>query len=189
MIARILCIFLLNFGPAAAQSIGEKTGVNQLIDRPPTANDLLLEIHQFDLFQQQASETAENRGDDGVKAIAKAESAAAEKRDEALLEVQKKAGLKFDFPEDTTQKRDNRLGGLSGSVAEVFIRQFYKVQQDEYNSVLSSLRRYLVKPDNDVVRSFAEKQMMVLEANLKKIDAARIQGPPKPAAKESPKKK
>ena len=189
MIAQILFIFFLTSGLAAAQSIGEKTGVNQLIDRPPTANDLLLEIHQFDLFQQQASETAENRGDDTVKAIAKAESAAAEKRDDALLEVQKKAGLKFDFPEDTTQKRDNRLGGLSGSVAEIFIRQFYKAQQDEYNSVLSTLRRYLVKPDNDVVSSFAEKQMMVLEANLKKIDAAQMQGPPKPPAKDLPEKR
>ena len=180
----IIIAVLLAASPVSAQSLGEKTGVNELLDKPPTATDVLLEIHQFDLFQQQVSDSADKRGDDGVKAVSKAASAAAGKRGNELLAVQKKAELKFAFPEDVSQARDNRLGGLSGSVAEVYIKNFYKAQHDEYESVLSTSKRYLAKPDNDVVRAFVEKQVPVLEADLKKLDVAQTVGPVKPAAKE-----
>ena len=177
---KILIAFLLLATPASAQSLGEKTGVNQLIDKPPTATDVLLEIHQFDLFQQQVSDSADKRGDDGVKAIAVAEANAAEKRGDALTEMQEKAGLTFKFPEEPSKTRDNRLGGLGGSVAEVYVREFYKAQHAEYDSVLSTLKRYLEKPDNDAVKAFVDKQIPLFEAGLKKIEAAETLGPSKP---------
>ena len=145
---------------------------------------MLLELHQFNLFQQQVLDTADKRGDDGVKTIATAEANAAETRGDALIDVQKKAGLKFDFPEASSQTRDNRLGGLSGSVAEVYVREFYDAQRAQYASVLSTLTRYVAKPDNDVVKAFAEKQKLIFEAGLKKLDAAQTEGPTKGIAKK-----
>ncbi len=181
---KIMLALLLLTTPAAAQSLGEKTGVNELIDRPPTATDVLLEIHQFNLFQSQVADSADKRGDDGIKKLAKDEAALAEKRDDALLGVQDTAGLKFAFPEDVSKARDNRLGGLAGSVAEVFVREYYDAQRAEYESVLSALKRYVAKPDNDLVKAFSEKQIPLLEAGLKTVEAAQTQGPAKPAAKE-----
>ncbi len=179
-----LIALLLSTSPVSAQSLGEKTGVNELMDKPPTATDLLLEMHQFNLFQSQVADSADKRGDDGIKKLAKDEAASAEKRDDALLEIQEKAGLKFAFPEDVSKARDNRLGGLGGSVAEVFVREYYDAQRAEYESVMSALKRYVAKPDNEVVKAFADKQIPLLEAGLKKVEAAQTQGPAKPAAKE-----
>lgn len=184
-----LIVCLLIASPAVAQSLGEKTGVNRLIDKPPTGSDVLLEIHQFNLFQQQVSDTADKRGDAGVKAVAIAEANAAEKRGDALLEVQEKAGLKFEFPEASSKTRDNRLGGLAGSVAEVFVSEFYEAQRAQYASVISTLTRYVAKPDNDVVKAFAEKQITQFETGLKNVEAAQTQGPVQAPSKGSPKNK
>ena len=43
----IVVILLLSLTAADAQTIGEWSGLNQLLGRPPTGADVLLEIHQF----------------------------------------------------------------------------------------------------------------------------------------------
>ena len=180
---RVLALFLLITLPASAQSLSESTGLNSLIQKPPTAEDLMLEMHQFDLFQLSISDVADKRGDDAIKSLAKTEAAAAEQRGDALIALQKKAGLSFAFPEEVNKARDNRLSGLGGSVAEIFVREYYAAQRAEYDSVLASLKRYVAKPDNDIVQAFAEKQIIMLEASLKKIETAQTEGPTKPAGK------
>ena len=168
----IIVALLLVSTPALAQSIGEKTGVNAMLDKPPTASDVLLGLHQFDLFQQQVAETADNRGDDALRKFSKTLSDAAGKRDDALAELNKKTKLGAKFPDDPNAMKSNRLAGLDGSVADVFVRGFYKAEVKEHESAISLLKRYLTKPDNDQVRTFAQKQLPVLETGLKQAEAA-----------------
>jgi hypothetical protein len=93
-------VLLLLASPAFAQSVVETTGINQMLDRAPTSTDVLLELHQFDLFQQNTTDSADKRGDAAVKKFALAESAAAETRDQLLTSLAKKAALKITFPEE-----------------------------------------------------------------------------------------
>jgi hypothetical protein len=130
--------------------LGEKTGVNQILDRAPTGIDVLVELNQFNLFQQSPTSSADKRGDRAVKKFAVSQSNAAEKRDKSLVALAGMAGVKIDYPEDPSVTRANALGGLDGSVA----------------------KRYLSKPDNDAIKIFAEKELPVFEAGLKAAEFA-----------------
>lgn len=158
---------MLMLTPMAAQTLGEKTGVNAMLDRAPTGSDVLLELHQFDLFEQGADETAQTRGDDALKQYSTSQSNAAGKRDDELAKLSKKAGLNLKFSEQPSQTRSDLLAGLEGSVGPAFVRKYYESQVTEFDAAVSLLQRYLQKPDTDEIKSFATKQLPVLETGQK----------------------
>jgi putative membrane protein len=161
--------FLFVANTANAESAMEKTGVDSVLGIAPTAADVLSEMHQFDLFEQGADETAQQRGDEGLKQFSTDHAGAAEKQDKHLAALAKKAGVNVEFPEEPSAGRSNRLAGLQGSVGPAFVRNYYEAQVAEHDSVLSVLRRYLEKPDNDEVKTFASKQIPALEASQKAL--------------------
>jgi hypothetical protein len=122
----IIAIFLLFTFPVSAQTIGEKSGLNGMLDRPPTGSDVLLELHQFDLFEQNVGDSADKRGDGALRKFAAGKSDAADKRDDQLSGVQKKARLTIELPKEPGTTRANRLGGLDGAVGPVYVRKFYE---------------------------------------------------------------
>jgi Domain of unknown function (DUF4142) len=162
-------LFVLAFvaNAANAESVMEKTGVDSMLGIVPTGADVLSEIHQFDLFEQGADETAQQRGDEGLKQFSTDHAGAAEKQDKQLAGLAKKASV--EFPEEPSAGRSNRLAGLQGSVGPAFIRNYYGAQVAEYASVLSVLRRYLEKADNEQIKTFASKQIPAFEASQKAV--------------------
>ena len=164
----IIAIFLAT-SPACAQSVSEKTGINQMLDRAPTGSDVLLELHQFDLFQQATTDSSDKRGDDAVKKFAVSQSDAAEKRDKQLAVLQKKTRLDIAFPDEPNADRSNRLAGLDGAVSEKYLANFYAAESTEFEAAISLLTRYSTKPDNDDIRQLAEKQLPVLRDGLKQL--------------------
>jgi putative membrane protein len=152
---------------AKSESVLEKTGIDGMLGVAPSAVDVLSEINQFDLFEQGADESAQQRGDDALKQFSSEHAEAAEKQDKQLAALAKKAGVNVELSKEPAGNASNRLAGLQGSVGSDFIRQYYGAQVSEYEQVLSLLRRYLEKPDNDEIRSFATKQISSLEASQK----------------------
>ncbi len=67
----IACLLIAAAGPAAAQSVGEKTGVNSLIGVSPSTQDFVTQGAISDLFEIQTSELALERADEPTKAFAK----------------------------------------------------------------------------------------------------------------------
>jgi putative membrane protein len=66
--AALCLIFAL---PAAAQSLGEKTGVNAMIGISPSTQDFVTEAANSDMFEIQSSQLALDRSTDpGIKAFA-----------------------------------------------------------------------------------------------------------------------
>ena len=170
---RIFAILLV-VSPVDAQSVAEKTGVNQMLDRAPTGSDVLLELHQFDLFQQGTTDSADKRGDDAVKKLAVAQSDAAEQRDKQLAVLQKKTRLEITFPDEPNVDRSNRLAGLDGAVGENYRANFYSAESTEFEAAISLLTRYSTKPDNDDIRQLAEKQLPVLQDGLKRLQLSAL---------------
>ena len=95
---RWIIAILLATSPACAQSVSEKTGINQMLDRAPTGSDVLLELHQFDLFQQATTDSSDKRGDDAIKKLAVSQSDAAEKRDKQLASFKRRRVSTYLFP-------------------------------------------------------------------------------------------
>ena len=129
----------------------------------------LLELHQFDLFQQATTDSSDKRGDEAVKKFAVSQSDAAEKRDKQLAVLQKKTRLDITFPDEPNADRSNRLAGLDGAVGEKYRANFYSAESTEFEAAISLLTRYSTKPDNDDIRQLAEKQLPVLRDGLKQL--------------------
>lgn len=153
--------------PVLAQTLGEETGISGMLGRPPTAADLLIDLHQFDLFEQGADEIAQQRGDDSLREFSRSHADAAAGHDKELVALGKKAGLKLEFSEDPDITASDQLAGLQGVVGPAFVREYYEAEASEYDSAVSALRRYLQKPDQDDVRAFAAKQLPAFEAGQK----------------------
>jgi len=158
--------------PAFGQSLGERTGIDAMLERPPTASDVLLELHQFDLFQDGVTDSTDKRGDAGVKKFADTQSDAADTRDQALATLGKKAGLAINFPDEPSLTRGDRLAGLDGSVGQAYVRAFYDAEAAEFTSALSLIDRYLTKPDNPDVAAFAAKIRPGLQRGLTQVEKA-----------------
>src|SRR3954467_1795757 len=99
--AVVIVLALLPFAsPALAESVMEKTGIDSALGLVPTGADVLTEIHQFDLFERQADDTAQMRGDDGLKQFSIERAAEAKKQDQSLAALKDKAGAKVTFSEE-----------------------------------------------------------------------------------------
>lgn len=168
----VVVILLLSLTAADAQTIGEWSGLNQLLGRPPTGADVLLEIHQFDLFEQISAGTADQRGDAALRALSKSESDAAEIRDELLMQLNGETNLDVKFTEEPSLIESDRLAGHQGSVGETFVRKYYQDQVAEHESEISLLQRYIAKPDNEDVKTVAIKLIPALRMGLATVKMA-----------------
>lgn len=131
-----------------------------------TGADVLLRIHQYDLFQQAAAETAGQRGDAALRKLSTSESDAAEARDVRLAELSRQANLNVTFSEQASLPVDDRLAGLQGSVGASYVHAYYEDQFAEHRSAISLLQRYIAEPDNADVKAFAEKLAPELKVEL-----------------------
>ena len=172
MTAAILCYLACVTNHAMAESTLEKTGVDRVLGIAPSSADVLSEIHQFDLFEQGADETAQQRGDAALKRFSSDHADAAGKQDKQLAALAKRASVNVEFPDEPSGGASDRLAGLQGSVGPAFVRNYYGAQVAEYGTVLSVLRRYLEKPDNEEIKAFATKQIPGLEASQRAVSEA-----------------
>jgi predicted outer membrane protein len=163
---------MLIASPAFGQGIGESTGVNQMLDRAPTGQDLLLEVHQFDLFQQAITDSSDKRGDDAVRKFASAQSDATDKRDKQVTSLARKAGFHIEFTDEPSVTRNDLLSGLDGAVGQAYVKEFYSAEILQHQTAISVLKRYTANPDNDEILAFAKDQLPALEATLKKAQEA-----------------
>ncbi len=79
-----LAVLLVVSSPAAAQSIGEQTGVNSVLGISPTTADFVSQAAVSDMFEVKSSELAAQRGDAPTKAFATQMIAAHTKTTEEL---------------------------------------------------------------------------------------------------------
>lgn len=169
---RFVVVCLLFLTTADAQTFGEWSGLNRLLDRPPTGADVLVEFHQFDLFEQISAGTADQRGNAALRKLSKSESDAAENRDDLLMQLDDEANLNVKFTEQPSLIESDRLAGLQGSVGETFVRKYYQDQVAEHESAISLLQRYVAKPDNEDVKTFAMKLIPALRTGLVTVKTA-----------------
>jgi putative membrane protein len=146
--------------------------LDRLLGRPPTGADVLLEFHQFDLFEQISAGTADQRGDAALRKLSESESDAAENRDALLMKLSNEADLNVKFTEEPSLIESDRLAGLQGSVGEAFVRKYYQDQVAEHESTISLLQRYIAKPDNEDVKTFAMKLIPALRTGLATVRTA-----------------
>lgn len=96
---KLLAVLLILLSTTTlSESIAEATSINAWLGRPPSATDLLAELHELDLFQQGIVYTAQARGGEVARTLAVDLAKAAEQRDSALSDARERRGSRARFP-------------------------------------------------------------------------------------------
>jgi hypothetical protein len=144
----------------------EALGIKQVFGWPPNAADVLRYLHQFNMFQTQAAGLADSRGDDALRQFGADQARQARERDQQVFRLNTFTLLSIDFPDHSNVILSNELAGLRGAVGERFMADFHAKQVKEFRRMIALMRRFLLHPDNDLIRRFAIQQLPLLERDL-----------------------
>jgi len=145
------------------RSLIEEVGIKRLFGWPPNGHDVLRLMHEFDLVQLRAAGIAATRGTDALQRFALAQAEHARQREAAIVRLNMFALLNIDFAADPSLVRRNELAGLQGAVGQAFMRDYIAKQRDDIVDTIAMLKRYLLNPDNDDIRRFAQQQLPLLQ--------------------------
>ena len=132
----------------------------------PTAADVISQLYQFDLFQQNAVDRADTAPSSDVLTTAAARAEAADKRDKALTELQRRTGTDVPAQHKTAAMRAHSLDAVDRTDGPAYVRQFYAAQLAEYELAVALIELYLQSPDNEDVKNFAAAELPVLRSEL-----------------------
>jgi Domain of unknown function (DUF4142) len=155
---------LLACTTASAETLAERTDVDAA--PAPTAAEVISQLYQFDLFQQNAVDRADNAPSSDVLTTAAARADAAAKRDKELAELQRQTGTEVPTQRKAAAMRAHSLDAVDRSDGPAYVRQFYAAQLAEYELTIALIEHYLQSPDNEDIRSFAAAQLPVLRSEL-----------------------
>src|ERR1700754_1397846 len=109
---------LIFAGPALAQSVGEKTGVNSALGISPTAADFVKGAAISDMFEIQSSQIAQERGNATEKTFAATMIKDHQKTSDELKSMVSSGDLKAELPtalDSFHQSKIDKLKSLKGA--------------------------------------------------------------------------
>lgn len=160
-----LCLALA--GPVAAQSVGEKTGVNSVLGVSPSTQDFVTQAVISDLFEKQSSQLAEERGDDKTKAFARKMIADHGTTTDGLKALVDGGKVKADWPTALDSSHQSKLDTLKGLKGDDFVKQYRSDQVTAHKNAVDLYKRYADGGDNADLKAFAAKMKPTLDAHLK----------------------
>lgn len=160
----MLFILVLGAGPAHAEGL-DRAPIGA-VDAHPTAAEVIARLYEFDAFQQAAIDRTAALSNSDVQNAAGVRAEAALQRDQALVELQHRAGNNADISRPAAGKRADALAAVDSADGPAFVRSFYSAQLAQYQMTVSVIERYLQLPDRDDVKNFAAAQLPRLRAEL-----------------------
>jgi putative membrane protein len=156
--------------PAAAQSLGEKTGANAMLGVAPTTEDFVLQAAQSDMFEVQSSELAANGGGDATKDFAN-QMVEAHKKTTEELSAALKGGVKATLPTDMSSAQKSMLDDLKGRKGDDLSDQYVDDQVSAHKEAVSLFQRYADGGDNPELKAWAAKTLPELKHHLEMAQA------------------
>jgi putative membrane protein len=168
IIATACCIFLS--GPALAESLGEKTGVNSLVGVSPTTQDFVSEAAISDMFEIQSSKLAEDKQVDAqTKAFAEHMVNDHSKTTSELKTFVAK--LNITVPHKLDSAHQSMLDKLKGLDGADFAKLYHDDQDSGHKNAVSLFKRYADGGDNPDLKAWAAKVLPTIEQHLKSAEA------------------
>ncbi|CAA0096716.1 Uncharacterised protein [Starkeya nomas] len=162
----LVAALLIAATPAAAQSIGEKTGVNSVLGISPSTQDFVTEAAVSDMFEIQSSELALERGDEPTKAFATQMIAAHQKTTTELKGLLVSANIQITPPAALDSSHQGKLDDLKKLQGSEFIDQYHEDQVDAHEAAVSLFERYAKEGDNPALKDWAGKTLPELRHHL-----------------------
>ena len=129
-------------GPALAQSVGEKSGVNSTLGISPTTADFVKEVAVSDMFEIQSNKLAENNGNTQEKAFA-----AQMVNDHTKTSMEPKGlvssgKVKEELLTALDSSHQRKLDKLKGESGKDFSSDFNAMQVSAHKDAVSLFERY-----------------------------------------------
>ena len=161
----VVCLVLA--GPAVAETVGEKLGVNSLLGRSPTTQDFITEAAISDMFEIQSSKLAQEKKDAKVDEFAKKMIADHTTSTDAIRSMVQGGKIKADLPASLDSKHQGMIDKLKGLNGDDFEKQYRSDQISGHKDTVDLYKRYAKGGDNADLKAFAEKTLPIVEHHQK----------------------
>jgi putative membrane protein len=158
------CVLLA--GPALAQSVGEKTGVNSTLGIAPTTADFVKEVAISDMFEIQSSQLAQNKGNAQEKSFASQMITDHTKTSTELKGLVSSGKVQAELPSALDSSHQSKLDKLGGESGKDFSSDFNSDQVSAHKDAVSLFERYAKGGDNADLKNWAGKTLPALKHHL-----------------------
>ncbi|MET4071342.1 putative membrane protein [Bradyrhizobium sp. S3.2.6] len=158
------CILLA--GPALAQSVGEKTGVNSMLGVAPTTADFVKEVAISDVFEIESNKLAEQKGNAQEKTFAQQMVTDHTKTSNDLKGLVTSGKVKAELPTTIDSSHQSKLDKLRGASGKDFSSDFDSYQVSAHKDAVSLFERYAKGGDNADLKDWAGKTLPALRHHL-----------------------
>ena len=162
-IIAISCLVLA--GPALAQSIGEKTGVNSALGITPSTEDFVKQVAISDMFELQSNKLGEEKGNAQQKSFAAQMVKDHTKTSSELKSMVESGKVKAQLPTALDSAHQSKLDKLKGAQGKDFA-DFDDMQVSAHKDAVSLFERYAKGGDNPELKDWAGKTLPALQHHL-----------------------
>jgi len=163
-IVAIACVVLA--GPALAQSVGEKTGVNSTLGISPTTADFVKEVAISDMFEIQSNQLGQMKGNAAEKSFASQMVTDHTKTSTELKGMVSSGKVKTELPTALDSSHQSKLDKLKEKSGKDFSSDFDSMQVDAHKDAVSLFERYAKSGDNTELKNWAGKTLPALKHHL-----------------------
>jgi putative membrane protein len=158
------CVLLA--GPALAQSVGEKTGVNSTLGIAPTTADFVKEVAISDMFEIQSSQLAQNKGNAEEKSFASQMITDHTKTSTELKGLVSSGKVQAELPSALDSSHKSKLDKLGSESGKDFSSDYNSDQVSAHKDAVSLFERYAKGGDNADLKNWAGKTLPTLKHHL-----------------------
>ncbi|MBR1179407.1 DUF4142 domain-containing protein [Bradyrhizobium sp. KB893862 SZCCT0404] len=158
------CVLLA--GPALAQSLGEKTGVNSALGVAPATADFVKEVAISDMFEIESSKLAEQKGNAQEKAFAQQMVTDHTKTSSELKGLVGNGKVPATLPAALDSSHQSKLDKLKAASGKDFSSDYDSYQTSAHEDAVSLFERYAKGGDNAELKDWAGKTLPALKHHL-----------------------
>lgn len=162
----IVIAALLLAGPALAQSVGEKTGVNSALGVSPSTPDFVKQVAISDMFELESNKLAQQKGNAEEKSFASQMITDHTKTSNELKTMVSSGKVKADLPSGLDSAHQSRLDKLKNASGNNFSSEFNSMQVDAHKDAVDLFERYSKGGDNAELKDWAGKTLPALKHHL-----------------------
>jgi putative membrane protein len=162
---------ILVAGPALAQSIGERTGVNSALGISPTTADFIKEAANSDMLQIAAATFAQEKGNAEEKKFAEQMMTDHSKTSSDLKSLVDSGAVKADIPTALDSSSQKKLDKLRDTRRQAFASEYDPMQVSVHKEAVSLFERYSKSGDNPKLKDWAGKTLPTLQHHLDMAEA------------------
>ena len=158
-----VAVCLVLAGPALAETVTEKTGLNSLVGASPNTQDFITEAAISDMFEIQSSKLAQEKKDTKASEFANKMIADHMTSSDAIKAMVQSGKLKADIPAALDSKHQGMIDKLKGLNGDDFEKQYRSDQISGHKDTVDLYKRYAKGGDNADLKAFAEKTLPIVE--------------------------